>query len=268
MVGPPLGGLLIGAFGPVATTLLNAVSYLLSALGIGMIGGGEAEPARSEATRPRTAELLDGWRYILAHPSLRGLFFNTILVNGLIMATAPLLAVLMLGQLGFPPWQYGLAFAAPCLGGLLGSRLSPRVATRFGQQRVLSVAGSLRACWSLGLAFVVPGLPGLALVIAVQFGLVASVGIFSPVLATYRLQQTDDRLVARVLAAWSIGSSATIAILTALWGLLASTTSPRVAIAAAGALLLATPLLLPGRPRPFARTARVGSQAKLYRAPR
>jgi hypothetical protein len=33
--------------------------------------------------------------------------------------------------------------------------------------------------------------------------------------------------------------------LTALWGLLASVTSPRLAIALAGLLMLATPLLLP-----------------------
>jgi len=44
------------------------------------------------------------------------------------MATAPLLAVLMLGRLGFAPWQYGLAFAAPCVGGLIGSRLARRLA--------------------------------------------------------------------------------------------------------------------------------------------
>jgi hypothetical protein len=37
--------------------------------------------------------------------------------------------------------------------------------------------------------------------------------------------------------------------MTALWGLLASLTSPRAAIAAAGLLMLATPLLLPRRDR-------------------
>ena len=40
-------------------------------------------------------------------------------------------------------------------------------------------------------------------------------------------------------------SNLTIAALTALWGLLASVTSPRIAIAMAGLILLATPLLLP-----------------------
>jgi hypothetical protein len=50
-----------------------------------------------------------------------------------------------------------------------------------------------------------------------------------------------------------VSTSLTTAALTALWGVLASLTSPRIAIAAAGVLLLATPLLLPRRmpvPRP------------------
>jgi MFS family permease len=153
----------------------------------------------------------------------------------------------MLGPLGFAPWQYGLAFAAPCVGGLIGSRLARRLAARFGQHTILRTAGALRACWSLGLAFVSPGIPGLVLVLIVQFGLVTSCGVYNPVLATYRLQQTAQDRVARVLSAWSITTSASIAVTTALWGVLASLTSPRTGIAVAGLLMLATPLLLPHR---------------------
>lgn len=53
--------------------------------------------------------------------------------------------------------------------------------------------------------------------------------------------------MARTLSAWSVSSNATIAALTALWGLLASLISLRAALAIAGLLLLATPLLLPRR---------------------
>src|SRR5262249_39486381 len=60
-----------------------------------------------------------------------------------------------------------------------------------------------------------------------------------------RLAHTESERVARTLAAWSVTSSATIAALTALWGLLAAVIDPRAAIALAGVLLLATPLLLP-----------------------
>jgi predicted MFS family arabinose efflux permease len=248
-LGPPLGGAAIGLFGPVTTVLANAVSFLLSAVGIRAIGGTEPAPPAGEARQRATvAGLLEGWRYILTHPALRRLFFNTVLVNGLIMASLPLLAVLMLGRLGFAPWQYGLAFGAPCVGGLVGARLSGRLAARWGRHRVMLGFGALRACWPLGLAFVGPGLAGLALVIALQLGLVTCVGVFTPVFAAYRLDHTPSDRVARTLSAWSVTSSVTIAAMTALWGLLAAATGPRTAVAIAGLLLLATPLLLPRRP--------------------
>ncbi len=246
-LGPPLGGIAIGLFGPVTTVVIDAVSYLLSAVGIRAIGGSELHPVRTDAPGLCAGDLLEGWRTILTNPMLRPLFFNTILVNGLIMATVPLIAVLMLGGLGFTPWQYGLAFGAPCIGGLIGSRLARPLVTRFGQHKVMLAAGALRACWSLGPAFVQPGLIGLVLVIAVQFGLVTCAGVFNPVFATCRLEQTGTDRVARTLSAWSVSSNASIAALTALWGLLATITGPRMAIAIAGVLLMATPLLLPRR---------------------
>ncbi|MEU8998703.1 MFS transporter [Streptomyces caniferus] len=246
-VGPPLGGAAIGLFGPVTTVVADAVSYLLSALSLRAIGGTEPHPARTGAPRLRAGDLLEGWRHILAHPTLRPLLFNAITVNGLIMVSQPLLAVLLLGRLGFAPWQYGLVFAVPCVGGLVGSRLAHRLTARFGRHTVLLTAGMLRAIWPLGLAFVRPGVPGIVLVIVVQFGLVTCCGVFNPVLATYRLDHTAPDRVARTLAAWSISSSAAIAAMTALWGLLAALIGPRTAIAAAGVLLLATPFLLPHR---------------------
>ncbi|WP_432085875.1 MFS transporter [Streptomyces sp. bgisy095] len=248
VLGPPLGGGLIALLGPVATVVADAVSYVLSAAGLRSIRA--EEPRKHPAGRPPppdAGDLLTGWRHILAHPVLRPLFLHTVLVNGLIMAVAPLLAVLMLGPLGFPPWQYGLAFAVPCLGGLLGARLAGRLVARFGRHRVLRTAGTLRALWSVGLAFVHPGVTGLLLVMAVEFALIACTGVFNPVFAARRLTLTPPDRVARVLTAWSVTGKISIAALTALWGLLAAATGPRTAIALAGALLLATPLLLPRR---------------------
>ncbi|MDG4862718.1 MFS transporter [Streptomyces sp. T-3] len=245
MLGPPLGGAAVGVFGPVITVLADAVSYLLSAAGIRAIGGSEPRPVRPGApSRLRAGELLDGWRTILGSPSLRPLFFNTTLVNGLIMAAAPLLAVLMLGDLGFAPWQYALAFALPCAGGLIGSRLAHPLVARFGRRRVLLVAGALRVCWVPWLALVGPGVGGMALVMAVELGMITCVGVFNPVLVTYRLEQTPTDRTARTLSAWSVSGKATTAALTALWGLLAGLVGSRTAIAIAGILMLATALLL------------------------
>ncbi|MEV6862908.1 MFS transporter [Streptosporangium subroseum] len=245
-LGPPLGTAAIGLVGPVTTVVANAVSYLLSAAGIHAIGGREPHPARTSAPpRLRARDLLEGWRYILASPALRPLFFNTVLVSGLIMATSPLLAVLMLGDLEFAPWQYGLAFGLPCVGGLIGSRLARRLVARFGRHKVMLTAGALRACWSLGLAFISPGVAGLVLVIAVELGLITCMGVFNPVFATYRLEQVPSDRIARTLSAWSITSKITVAAMTGLWGLLAGIIGPRTAIAIAGLLILITPFLLP-----------------------
>ncbi|MEW2414674.1 MFS transporter [Streptomyces sp. NPDC046866] len=248
VVGPPLGGAVVALLGPVATVAADAVSYLLSALGIRAMGGHEPPPPeRRKAARMRAGDLLDGWRYVLADAALRPLFLNTALFNALVMAASPLLAVLMLGRLGFAPWQYGLAFAAPAIGGLLGSRLARPLAARFGQHRVLLVAGVLRALWPVGLAFVRPGTGGLLLVMGVELGLILCCGVFNPVQATCRLERTAADRVARALSAWAVTTKAASALLTAAWGVLGGLLGPRTAIGLAGVLVLATPLLLPWR---------------------
>jgi MFS family permease len=249
-VGPPLGGAAIGLFGPVTTVVADALSYLFSALGITAIRGREEAPQTTEKSPVRAGALLDGWRHILGDPGLRALYLNNMLVAGLIMATEPLLAVLLLRQLGFPPWQYGLAFAAPCVGGLIGSRLARLVVARYGQHGVFRTVGTLRAIWLIGLAFVRPGVVGLVTVIAVELAIIINMSLYTPVLATYRLEHTPKHLVARTLSAWSIGQQTSIAIFTALGGLLADVTSPRTALTVAGLLILTSPLLLPRRPRP------------------
>src|SRR5207247_11145491 len=99
-------------------------------------------------------------------------------------------------RLGFPPWQYGLAFAAPCVGGLIGSRLARRVVARYGEHRVFRTVGTLRAIWLIGLAFVRPGVVGLVTVIAVELAIIISMSLYDPVLATYRLQHTPKHRIA------------------------------------------------------------------------
>ncbi|WP_405541584.1 MFS transporter [Streptomyces phaeochromogenes] len=245
--GPPLGGALIGLLGPVITVMADALSYLLSALGVLRIRGGDIAAPRDRATRLRGPDLLCGWRFILRDHVLRRLFLNSILVGGLIMATAPLLSVLLLGQYHFPTWQYGLAFGIPALGGFVGARLSARLVTRYGRYRIMTVFGWLRSLFPLGLAFVRPGIPGLLTVIIVEGLLITCMGVFNPIYATERLQRTPVDRTAQVLSTWSATSKLMQAALMVIWGFLATLTSPLTAITMSGVLLLATPLLLPKR---------------------
>ncbi|MFI2713571.1 MFS transporter [Micromonospora sp. NPDC018662] len=242
--GPPLGGALVGLLGPVVTVAADALSYLLSALTVRRIRGGDVVAVPVAGSRG--ADLLGGWRFLRHDRVLRRLFLNAVLVNGLITATVPLLAVLLLGEYAFPAWQYGLAFGVPALGGFVGARLSARLVRRYGRQRVLTASGWLRSVCPLGLAFVGPGVGGLVTVIVVEGLLIVAMGVFNPILATERLRRTPTDHAARVLGAWSVGSRLTSATLTVVWGGLATLTGPLAAITVSGVLLLGTPLLLPG----------------------
>ena len=119
---------------------------------------------------------------------------------------------------------------------------------RYGRHRILHTVSTLRAVWLIGLAIVRPGVAGLVTVMAVELAIIVCMSLYSPVLATYRLEHTPSERLARTLSAWSIGSGAAIAIFNALGGLLADATGPRTALAVAGLLILASPLLLPRRP--------------------
>ncbi|MFF4168146.1 MFS transporter [Streptomyces sp. NPDC001741] len=253
--GPPLGGALIGLLGPVVTVMADALSYLLSALAVLRVRGGDVAVPRDRAGDPRRSGVLGGWRFILRDRVLRRLFLNSVLVGGLIMATAPLLAVLLLDRYHYPAWQYGLAFGVPALGGFVGARLSPRLVNRYGRYRVMTVSGRLRALFPLGLALVGPGVPGLLTVIVVEGLLITCMGVFNPVHATERLRRTPADHTARVLATWSAVGKLVQAGLMVGWGVLATLTGPLAAITLSGVFLLATPLLLPTRadvsaPRP------------------
>ena len=241
--------------------LANAAGLLLSALGLTAIRRPEEQPPYRR-TRWRVSDLTWGKRRVAADPRLHALFRNAVVFNALLLATEPLAAVLLLGELGWAPWQYGVAFGLPCLGGLVGAQLTRRLRDRFGHRRLLHGTGVLRALPPITLALVPPGPAGVVLVLVAQFALLTCVGMFVPLLATERLRRVCADSVARVLVWWTVAGRLAVAATTALWGVLGVLAGPRVAIALAGLLLLATPLLLPGGRRGYFRPGGTSSTGR------
>ncbi|CAM3178633.1 MFS transporter [Prescottella defluvii] len=260
-VGPTVGGGAISVLGPVVTVIANAAGFLLSALSIGMIRERERAATREQPTAFRAADVVEGWKVIGSEPRLRRLFWNTVAVNALIMATEPLLAVLLLRDLGWEAWQYGLAFGLPCIGGFVGARIAPVLDARYGRRRVLLVAGVLRAVWPVGLVLVAPGTAGVVLVIGIELALITCMGVFNPLFATERLESVPAAQIGRMMVAWNVTGTGAIAVLTALGGVLAAATDARIAIGIAGVLLLATPVLLLRRDEPESFSATERSDA-------
>jgi MFS family permease len=240
--GPPLGGVLVSALGATASMAVDAVSFLLSALAIGRLRTPEPAPPARHPT-PRWRELTAGWHYILTHRDLRALWLNSLVFGGCVMATMPLLAVLMLREMDLAPWAYGVALGLPCLGGILGAYL----ARRMPERRALLGFGTVRALWMIFLAIAPSGTAGLIVITASQLGVLISSGAFNPTFATYRMRATEDAFMSRVSAAWSISTRVAQPIMITAGGLLAAVTSTRVSLGILAALVLTSIALLPWR---------------------
>lgn len=248
-LGGPIGGLLVTAFGTTTTLIVDSFGHLVSALGIRRIRSPETSSAQREGSRRTPAGISAGWAYLFAHPTLHRLFWNAMLFGGSLVLISPLLALFMLRELGFPPWQYALALGVPGLGGLLGSWCAPRLVARFGTHTVLLGSGTLRTCWPGLLVLAGPGPLGLTVILVAETLLLFCAGVFNPVFAAYRTNHTADDHMVRVGTAWSISARCAQPAFIALGGVLATAIGVRAAIGVAALALPACAALLPWGPR-------------------
>jgi predicted MFS family arabinose efflux permease len=252
-VGPPVGGMLVSALGALAAIVVDAASFLLSAVTLGRTRHREPVPATPASRRHWLAEMTAGWRHIAAHPILRALFIHALLFGGCLVASTPLIAILMLRELGFNPAQYGLALGIPCAAGVLGSLLAPRIIRRHGLIPTLLATGAARCLWMAVLPAAPGSAIGLALIIGADTMLLLCAGVFNPAFATYRMQAVDDGYLARVTAAWAISSKIAQPIVIAAAGLAAAALGARTALVVLAGVLVASVVLLPWkawRPEP------------------
>jgi MFS family permease len=246
--GPPLGGTLTSLFGVGWTLAADGVSFLLSAAGVRGIRAPEPPPpGRGPRKTSKLSEIADGWRYIARHRGLRMLFINSQIFGSAMMAASPLLAVLMLGELHMEPWEYGLAWGLPCIGGVLGALALKPLNRRLGDRTVLLTAGVGRALFLPLLAAIPAGAGGVLMVIGVEFLALFATGVLNPAFATYRMTETDDRYLARVLACWSISSRTAQPIGILLGGALAAVAGVRLSLLVCGLIVVASGALLPWR---------------------
>ena len=242
-VGPAIGGGLVSLVGATVTLAIDAVSFLLSALGIRRIQ--KPEPAPVEHTGKR--DLGAGWRYIFANRGLAVLFWNSQLFGGPLMMISPLLTVFMLRDLHLAPWSYGVFLGVSCLGGVLGAWIAPALTRRFGLHRMLLWFGVLRAPWTLLLPLAPDGMAGFFLLLVAETALLVAAGGFNPSFATYRMEVTEDRYMARVVTSWSITSRSVQPAFMALGAVLTAFLGLRGTMYVGGAVALLSAFVLPWR---------------------
>lgn len=245
----PLGGVIVSLVGATVTLSIDALTYLGSAVLIARLRKPERRPGSQEIVgiRDFASKALGGWRYIHSLPELKALYRNAMLFGGFLVLISPLVAVLVLRDLGLAAWQYGLILGVPAVGGVLGAQMSSRALDRLGLRRAILYLGSARTLWTFWLAFAPDGSLGLAYILIVESALMLVAGAFNPSFSTYQISITDDDFLARVGATWSASAMIVQPTFMILGGLLSGLIGLRPTIAAAGVGLMASSLLLPWR---------------------
>ncbi|MGV9729826.1 hypothetical protein ACWDUE_20935 [Streptomyces albogriseolus] len=109
------------------------------------------------------------------------------------------------------------------------------------------MSGVARTVWTILLPLTPSGALGLCLIVAADFGLLLSAGVFNPSFTTYRMAATPDAFMSRVGTSWSVGAKTCQAAFVIAGGLIAAAAGVRGALLVAGMLCMASALLLPWR---------------------
>lgn len=229
--GPVLGGGLVGAVGAPLAVLVDAASYVASAVLVALTPIDDPRPRR--ASTSVLADLREGVRWVYGHPTLRSLALSThawfVFHAGALAVYLPFAVVV----LGLDPVQLGVTFAVAGLGALLGTSTSEWLMGRLG---VAATVVGARLLEGAGFALVATaGVVGPALVVGCvgQFVYGIGFGVEGPVEMSYRQAVTPDRLQGRMNATMRSFNRACIVVGAPLGGLLADAVGPRDALAVA-----------------------------------
>jgi MFS family permease len=127
VAGPSIGGLLVQAITAPITLVVDACSYLVSALFLRSV---EAEEPAPEA--PGKGHVVAGIRWVFGNAIVRPALGATATINFFNFAFFALFILYATKSLDVPPGTLGLVLGAGAVGGVIGSIITGRVARRIG----------------------------------------------------------------------------------------------------------------------------------------
>ncbi|WP_112134799.1 MFS transporter [Glycomyces dulcitolivorans] len=240
VAGPGLAGGLAQLAGPALAIVIDALSYLASAIGV-------AGARRSEPAPPQPEQRLgifSGIRTIAANPFLRALTAHAMLYNGAAQILTVNLIVYAVNDRGLSAGMYGLALSASGAGAFVGTMLALRLAGRFG----FGHAFAMSLTFSTGLPLLLALLPGDGAVLASGFTAVmfaAGIGLGSANVLSVTLRQVvAPGALARTNGGYRVLTFGVLPLGSLIGGLIGSTADSRigVAVGTAGLAISALPM--------------------------
>jgi MFS family permease len=233
LIGPPIGAFLFAA-GAAIPFIANALCYLAGAILISRIAASlAARPERARVTAADDAagdvpvpdgvrgvwhELVEGLRWLIAHPPMRTLVLTIVAFNVTFGAAWSVLVLYARDQLQMDTVGYGLITTASAIGGIIGT-------TGYGWlERRLSLADMMRIGLLIEtgthLTLALTRSPAVALVTFAVFG--AHAFVWSTTSTTVRQRAVPDALMGRVSGIYRVGINLGMVVGAPIGGILAA----------------------------------------------
>ncbi|HEY7940617.1 MAG TPA: MFS transporter [Candidatus Limnocylindrales bacterium] len=130
--GPGLGGGLVQLIGAPFAILVDAVSFVVSAISLVLIRSPEpSRPARTSPT-PMRHEITEGLRLVIRHPVLVPLTLRSVVAHVAGSFYGVLYTIYLIQDLNLNPFLLGVVVSAGGVGSLVGSFVASRVIARLG----------------------------------------------------------------------------------------------------------------------------------------
>jgi MFS family permease len=246
VLGPPGAGGLVQAFGAPVAVLVDAVSFVVSALFVRRVRVDEpqVEVVDSESVRARLAA---GFRFLFGHEVLRPALACTATINLFNLGFWAIVVLYMARGLGLSAATIGILLGTAAVGGVLGALAAPAVGRRLGMGPTFTLGAVLFTAPLLLFPLASGPRPVvLAMLFAAEFLSGVGVMLLDVQGASLQLLLTPETMRARQLATFKFVNYGVRPIGALAGGLLAEAIGLREALfVAAGGAILGVLWLLP-----------------------
>ena len=261
LLGPGLGGLLVEVLRAPVAMLVDAISFLASALLLTTIKdraaaanltiGETPEKGDSRTEKPAHGamrrEVAEGLRFVFGHPVLRTIGAATATSNLFSSIGGAAFMLFAINELKMSPALIGAAFSIGSVGGLVASLVAGRLSRRFGVGRVIVATVALGGPFefAVGLGSAGADALNLLLIAAAGFAMGGSGTIYNINQVSLRQAITPEAMSGRMNATMRWFVWGTMPIGSIIGGIIGETLGVRAAIliGGAGATLAFVPLL-------------------------
>jgi MFS family permease len=247
IAGPGLAGGLVQILTAPVAILVDAISFLLSALCLGLIRTPEPAPKPAEEQQSLWLDIREGLRLVAGNSSLRAMAGSAATINFFNSVFEAVWLIYLARRLAIEPGWLGLLASGGGIGFLLGALLPGRVTRRFGLGPALIIGILFTGLSDLLTPLAGGPLPVVLLILLTgQFCFGVGLTIYQVAHSSLLQMLTPDHLLGRMSATMGVLAWGIVPVGALLGGLMGETLGlrPTLVIAALGELAALTWLLL------------------------